>query len=175
MINISGPGTIFQNTVSNYIGGWSVNSGTLRLGSPTALGITSIPVAFGASSSGLLQLNGNSVTIGSLVTNPVAGPPVVENGVLGSATLTVGGSAVTTYADLIRNGAAGTLTLTKSGVGTLDLSAGNTYSGGTTVSGGLLKVNNLTGTSATGTSAVTMSGPWGLTGRPGSSRKPPAS
>ena len=156
VINTSGPGTILQNFASNYVGGWSINAGTLKLGSATALGLTSAPVAFGASSTGILQLNGNSVTIGSLASNATVGTPVVENGTAGTATATVGGTAVTTYGGLLRDGAAGILALTKSGSGTLNLTAANTYSGGTTVSGGLLKVNNLTGSSATGTTAVTI-------------------
>ena len=45
--------------------------------------------------------------------------------------------------------------LTKGGAGTLNLTAANTYTGGTTVNAGTLKVNNTTG-SATGTGAVTV-------------------
>ncbi|MGN6504807.1 MAG: beta strand repeat-containing protein [Tepidisphaeraceae bacterium] len=47
--------------------------------------------------------------------------------------------------------------LTKSGAGTLGLGAANTYTGGTTLSGGKLRLVNTTG-SATGTGIVTLSG-----------------
>ncbi len=47
--------------------------------------------------------------------------------------------------------------LTKQGTGTLALSAGNSYAGGTLVSAGSLLVSNANGTSATGTGAVTVS------------------
>ena len=59
---------------------------------------------------------------------------------------TVGGAAI-----------GGTGSLTKSGAGILTLSASNSYSGGTTVSGGTLRVTNASG-SATGPGPVTLNG-----------------
>ena len=44
--------------------------------------------------------------------------------------------------------------LTKSGAGVLNLTAGNTYNGGTTVTAGTLQVSNPVGTSATGSGAL---------------------
>jgi autotransporter-associated beta strand protein len=154
--NIAGSGTVSLAQASNYAGGWSVNAGTLLLGNATALGLTGTSVSFGAASTGKLQLNGNSATVGSLSSNATPGSPLVENGLAGTATLTVGGSAGTTYAGVLQNGTAGVLALSKSGAGTLNLTGDNTYSGATTISGGVLKANNLTGTSATGTSAVSV-------------------
>jgi fibronectin-binding autotransporter adhesin len=160
VIHVAGPGTVFQNVASNYGGTWSVDSGTLRLGSATALGTASTAgVAFGASSTGKLQLNGNSATVVSLNTNATVGTPVVENGAAGTATLTVGGaSGTSTYAGVLQNGSSGTLALTKSGASTLTLSGNsNTYSGATTISAGTFNVTNTSG-SATGTSAVALNG-----------------
>src|SRR3954462_7505589 len=48
-----------------------------------------------------------------------------------------------------------TATLTKTGGGTLDLQVGNTFTGGTTVSGGILSVSNTTG-SGTGSGNVSV-------------------
>lgn len=36
VVRIAGPGTVYQSTASNYAGGWSVDAGILRLGSPTS-------------------------------------------------------------------------------------------------------------------------------------------
>ncbi len=40
VLRIAGPGTVYQSVASNYAGGWSVDAGTLRLGSATSLGAT---------------------------------------------------------------------------------------------------------------------------------------
>lgn len=72
---------------------------------------------------------------------------------LGQKQLSVGANNLsTTFAGAIQ----GTGALTKLGSGTLTLSSANTYSGGTTVSMGVLKVINQTG-SATGTGDVAIS------------------
>jgi autotransporter-associated beta strand protein len=123
---IAGPGTIFMAQASNYAGGWSINSGTLKAGNATALGLNTTAVAFGAGTTGKLVLNGNNASIGSLATNAVIGTAVVENGAAGTAILTVGGTASTTYEGLLQDGAAGVLALTKSGIGSLSLTGANT-------------------------------------------------
>ena len=91
-----------------------------------------------------------SVTIGSLAGDGFA--------YTGSANLTVGSNNLsTTFSGVIRenggisNGTNGSLT--KIGTGTLTLSGASTYTGGTTVSQGILRVKNTTG-SATGTASV---------------------
>jgi autotransporter-associated beta strand protein len=164
VLNVSGPGTISLPVASNYAGGWSINDGTVSLGSATGLGLVTVPVGFGASSTGKLQLSGLNVTVGSLSSNATVGTPVVENGVSGTSILTVGGSAITTYAGVLQDGAPGTLALTKSGGGTLELTGANTYTGDTSITAGSLKVNNLTGTSATGTGSVSVNTTGTLTG-----------
>lgn len=159
IIRIGGPGTVFQNVAAtNYLGGWSIDAGTLRLGSSTnGLGLaTSAFVNFGAGSTGRLQLNGNDATVTGLTTNATPGSVVVENGAAGTKTLTLNNTSANTFAGILQNGAAGTLALTKAGAGTLTLSGNaNTYSGATAVSAGVLNVTNTSG-SATGTSNLTL-------------------
>ncbi len=156
VIRISGPGTIFTAQAStNYLGGWSVNAGTLKVGSSTnGLGVNGV-VTFGAGSTGKLQLNANNVTLTSLTTNATPGSAVVENGTDGTSALTVNNASANTFAGIIQNGAAGTLSLTKGAAGSLTLSNANTYSGGTTISAGTLVAAN---SSALGSGAVSLTG-----------------
>ncbi|MBU6223035.1 MAG: autotransporter-associated beta strand repeat-containing protein, partial [Planctomycetes bacterium] len=142
VVRIAGPGTVYQSTASNYAGGWSVDAGILRLGSPTSLGAAaSAFVNFGAASTGRLQLNGNSATIVGLASNASIGTPIVENAGSGGVTLTVNNASANTFAGVLQDGAAGTLALTKGAAGTLSLGGINTYTGATTVNAGLLAVN----------------------------------
>src|SRR4029077_12272243 len=89
-----------------------------------------------------------SDTVGSLagagsVTTNVAGPVTPSCGGLGTSTI---------FSGAIMAGS-GTLTLTKTGAGALTLSGANTYTGGTSVSVGVVRVqsNGALGASGTGT------------------------
>lgn len=83
------------------------------------------------------QLSGGTVNL--------AGASAAANTITVDPAVTVGLSSVIT----------GSNGLTKAGAGTLDLSGDNTYSGGTVVSGGSLRVSNTIG-SATGSGNVTV-------------------
>lgn len=102
---------------------------------------TNLTIANGAT----LDLNGLTQQIGSL--SGVAGATVA----LGSGRLIVNASASTAFSGAI----SGSGSLVKDGAGTLTLTGINTYSGGTTIQGGTLHVNNLFGSGA-GSGAVTV-------------------
>ena len=71
-------------------------------------------------------------------------------------TYTIGGANANTEFDgVITNGSVGATAVIKTGTGVLTLTGANTYSGSTTINGGVLQVNNLAG-SATGSGTVTV-------------------
>ncbi|MCX6878112.1 MAG: autotransporter-associated beta strand repeat-containing protein [Verrucomicrobia bacterium] len=97
---------------------------------------------------GTFKLNGYSDTI-----NGLSGSGIVD-GVSGTPTLTVGGNDQTsTFSGVIKN-TAGSLALVKTDYGTLTLTNSNTYSGGTAVNSGVLKVGNLNAALGSGGTTV---------------------
>jgi fibronectin-binding autotransporter adhesin len=139
----SGSGTTTL-TGANTIGNLAVNSGTVTLGSASAL-----PSGVALSmSGGTLDLNGRSLRVASLsgsggsLSDLSAGP--------GTSVLTADISANQIFGGSIVNGATRTLALTKSGLGALSLAAANSYTGITTITNGALLPANPTGVSVPG-------------------------
>ncbi len=147
LVNNTGGGVTTLSGSNTYTGGTTLNAGTVILQNANALGSpASSALAFGPSSTGLLELNGFNITLTDLTTNAVIGTPVIENGASGSGTNTLTVSTVNTdtYGGaLVDSGSGAALALTKSGAGTLTLAGASTYTGKTTVSAGTL---GLTGT-----------------------------
>ncbi|KAF0105072.1 MAG: outer membrane autotransporter barrel domain-containing protein [Rhodospirillaceae bacterium] len=121
-----GEGLLVLSGIHDYLGGTTVNEGTLRLGDGASLPSTGALTVNG----GVFDLNGNSITVGSL---SGAGGTIS----LGSGTLISDDDAATVLASVI----AGTGGLTKTGAGSLNLTAINTYTGPTRVTNGRLAVN----------------------------------
>ncbi len=118
---IGGPGL----TVNN--GGLAKITGT---GGDQIYDGATVTLASGAT----FDLNGNNETIGNLT-----GAGVVDNAAAGtSATLAFGSGNATFNGSLRNTGAGSKLGVFKSGTGTLALSGVNSYTGGTTVSGGTI-------------------------------------
>ena len=139
-------GNAFPKVAANY-------NATLKLGPNGSLPDT-VEVDLASVNGGTLDLNGKSQTIGRLTGSTRA---IVTSSSAAPLTLTVGnGGGDSTYAGVLQNGA-GTLALAKTGAGTQALSGANTYTGGTTVSGGTLLVSNTAG-SGTGSGAVNVAG-----------------
>ena len=122
-----GGGTLTLTGANSHTGGTTVNAGTLQLGAGGSLASTGALAING----GNFDLNGRNQTVGAL---SGSGGAIL----LGSGTLTAGNAASTTLAAAISGSGA----LVKQGTGTLTLAADNSYSGGTTISGGILQVGN---------------------------------
>ena len=150
----SGSTFLTANNASSLAGAITINQGTLSISAASALGAAANTIAI--NNGGTLQSTGAAVTLGSGAIT-LGGTAA---GTIATATIDISGASTNTLTQgtgLIT----GVGSLTKTGVGTLTLSALNTYSGGTTVSGGTLLVNNTgaysTTSSGTGTSAGAVS------------------
>ena len=141
-----GAGTLVLNQVNTYTGPTTISSGILNATSSAALG--------NSSSSNTLIFNGGTLQAGGTITS--ADTRYVT--MTGAGTIDTNSNAVS-IAGII----GGTGALTKSGVGTLTLSAANTFSGSTTVSAGTLALTNdlalrNSALVTTGAGTVTLSG-----------------
>jgi autotransporter-associated beta strand protein len=121
----TGPGTLTLSAANTYTGGTIFTGGTVAVSSDANLG----------AASGGLAFNGGALeTIASFS----SARGVTINGV---GTLQTDGGVVTTLSGVIADGGGGGA-LTKTGTGTLVLTAANTYTGGTTISTGTLQLGN---------------------------------
>lgn len=121
-----GVGALLISGANTYDGPTNVNAGTLRLGAAGVITDTST-----VDVTGTLDLNGFSETIGSL-----SGTGTVE---LTDQMLTLGGdNSNTMYSGAIN----GTGSIVKEGTGTFTLNGPKTYTGGTSINGGTVAINN---------------------------------
>ena len=106
-----------------------------------------------------LDLNGISQTVASLADYGGSGGAIVNGNSTTPLVLTINPSdGSTSFSGTISDsGAAGAISLVKSGAGTQILAGANTYHGGTEVNEGVLLVNNTTG-SGTGSGNVVVNG-----------------
>jgi autotransporter-associated beta strand protein len=134
-VNALSGGTLTLSHSNTYTGGTTVQSGTLKTGNAGALG-TSALTLYG----GTLDLDGlSNLTVPALWGT---GGTILTS--TGTSTLTVspasGGSS--TYGGSISNSSGGTVGLILSGTGTLVLTGSNSYTGGTSITSGVLVAEN---------------------------------
>lgn len=157
----AGIGVLTLNGANNFANSGSAllsaNAGTIVFGAAAAA-----PSGVGlATAGGTIDLNGFSITAGSL--SGTSGV-VTDNSIAGgTTTLTVNQTGNTSYAGTIDNGPTQILALTKTGTGTLSLSGNNTYSGATNAFGGNLQLD-APGVINAGPLAVTTGGTFTLNG-----------
>ncbi len=123
----SGTGTLVLSGANTYTGGTTINGGVIAISSADSLG------------TGGLTLNGGTLRTDAALT--IANATTLGSG---GGTINTNGNNVTL--DGAIDGAGG---LTKSGAGTLTLTAANSYGGSTTVSAGTLRIDGTGALSAT--------------------------
>lgn len=122
----NGSGTWVIGGANNFTGNVTVTSGTLKVGNAAAFGLAN----------GLI-VNGGTLDLGGF---DLVAPSLTGTGgtvALGAQTLTVDAKAAQVFGGSIT----GTGGLRKSGAGTLTLTGTNSYTGATTIGGGLLKLD----------------------------------
>lgn len=152
-----GPGNLSLSGDNSYTGGTTLGGGTVTLDSNSALG------------TGAVNLAGSSLQTSGTRTLANALSLTGDTTLTGNFTFT-GGLALTSIRELTVNNTttfagviSGSKTLFKSGAGQMVLTGANTYTGGTFISEGTVRINNTTG-SAFGTGAVTVASGATLTG-----------
>ncbi|MFM8493986.1 MAG: beta strand repeat-containing protein, partial [Planctomycetia bacterium] len=128
-----GSGTLTLSAANTYSGGSTISAGRLAVGNAAALGASTGPLAVNA---GTLDLGGFSVNVGVL--SGSAGAVITTSTAAGTATLTTNAASSSTFAGTIQDNGSGVVALTKTGAGQLTLTGVNTYSGTTTIGGGVL-------------------------------------
>lgn len=150
----TGAGGLTLSGVNTYSGGTTVSAGTLTLSGSGTLGSTSGSLTVNG---GTLEMNGTSQTVGAL--SGTGG--TVTNTTNTLATLTVGGGNATgSYAGTITDSGNSNkrIALTKTGTGTQTLTGNNSYSSLTTVSQGILNIQNGNALGATAAGTTVSSG-----------------
>jgi len=150
----NGAGTLMLNAAGTYTGGTTINAGTLRINATNALPSTSgsLTITGGtfnmfASNQTVVGLSDGGGNTGGIITT--------TSGTAGTSTFTLNDTGSDSFAGQINDGATRLVALTKTGAGTLTLSNSNSFSGGTTLSGGTLTATN---GGALGTGLITING-----------------
>ena len=132
----TGSGLLALSSSNSYSGGTTVSGGTLQLGNNSSLG------------TGGLTANAGTVELLGGVSPVVTSLSGAAGRIVGSSsTLTVNQSTTTTFAGSLADEFA-SLSLSKTGAGTLVLAGSNSYSGATTLNAGVLKVGAVNALSA---------------------------
>jgi len=129
-----GTGALTLSNVNTYAGPTQILGGALVIFQDANLGL-----APAAPMPGALHLDGGTLrTAATFMLNANRG---IILGLFGGTFDIVGAAGNLSYAGVIQDSPEGTGSLTKTGTGILTLSGNNTYTGGTTVKGGVLKNN----------------------------------
>jgi fibronectin-binding autotransporter adhesin len=156
-LTIDSTGSLTISTANTFSGGSSLNAGTLKLGTATALGSGSVTLNGGT-------LSSDSSTARSLSNNLAIGGNVTLGNATNNGALTFSGTvdldgvtkvltvdSAVTLSGVISGTNGG---LWKTGTGTITLSNTNTYTGDTTLAAGTLAINSSSSLGASGSMLV---------------------
>jgi len=151
-----GGGVWTLSGANTFTGGVTLNNGTLKLENAAALGNAASSVFTIAGG----NLDSTTITLGNYTQNWNGDFTYVGSGSLnlGAGAVTLNGNrqvTVSSNAIAAVGAIGGAFSLTKLGAGRLTLSGANTYTGGTTINAGTLRVENATALGAS-TSAVSV-------------------
>jgi uncharacterized delta-60 repeat protein len=135
----------FTSTSNSYGGPTTIFGGTLAAGANNAL-----------SSMSTVTLAGGTLDIGAY--NETAAGIVLSNGTITSSSGTLTAGSYTMVSGTAAAILAGAANLTKTGAGTVIITATNLYSGSTTVAGGILELGDGTSVGSVGTDVTVLSG-----------------
>ena len=130
-----GVGTLTLTATNSFTGGTTVSGGTLDLASGGALQASTLLAPTAGSIFFDWSVSPAFFTLGGL---SGAGSIALQNTASSPISLTVGSNGSTVYSGIL----GGTGSVIKIGTGTLTLANSSTYSGGTTISGGMLQLGN---------------------------------
>ncbi|MCX6849731.1 MAG: autotransporter-associated beta strand repeat-containing protein [Verrucomicrobia bacterium] len=133
-ITKEGLGTLILDAANSFTGGVTINAGTLKITKGTALG--TLPASYSA---GQVILNGGTLEYASDSNFTSGGNRGFSIG-NGGGTIRVSGAGGFTISSIVADLSGQSGTLTKTGQGTLTLDEASTYSGGTTIASGTLRV-----------------------------------
>ena len=160
-ITKTGTGTLTLATSNTYTGVTAIQNGTLVVGTATALPSNARVVLGSGTTSGTLDLNGNSPVLASLTTSGTGTANTVGNGAAGTqSTLSISGPATFggNIVDVLGASAGQTVGVTVP-TGTVILTGTNTYTGQTTVpAGATLQVGSGGTTGSLGTTPAAVDG-----------------
>ena len=155
----TGTGSLTLNTANTYTGITAIQNGTLVVGNATALPSNARVVLGSGTTSGTLDLNGNSPVLGSLNTSGTGTANTVGNGAAGTvSTLSASGPATFggNIVDVLGTNNGQTVGLTVPS-GTVILTGANTFTGPTAVSAGsTLQIGSGGTTGSLGATPVTL-------------------